>query len=380
MPGTVITGVRIFDGEGVSGPSTVVIDGGVIADRRDAHPDDTVVDASGATLLPGLIDAHVHVDKREHLESAARWGVTTMLDMGSKDLGVLAALQHLPGLPTLQSAGHPANGPDSMFVTKMGMPAKSSVTGPDDAARFVAERVAEGSDYIKIIVEEPKMPGAKPLSTATIAAVVSAAHDAGRLTVAHIVSVTSLRSALDAHVDIVTHTALGGELDDAGRALIAENGTVIIPTLTMMQAVITAIGSGLLIRMVGLVVPAARMRYRYADATVRTFRQAGSTVLVGTDSNDDRTAPAQVPHGESVHEELGRLVEAGLTPLQALQSATSKTADVFGLAERGRIRPGLRADLLLVDGDPTVDIAATRAVRAVWIGGAPVPLPVLQSA
>lgn len=375
MPGTVITGARVFDGERVSGPATIVIDDGLIAGQRESRPDDTVVDAAGAMLLPGLIDAHVHVDKREHLESAARFGVTTMLDMGSKDLDVLRVLQHLPGLPTLKSAGHPANGPDSMFVTRMGMPAKSSVAGPDDAARFVAERVAEGSDFIKILVEEPKMPGAKPLSTATIAALVTAAHDAGRITVAHIVSVTSLRSALDARVDIVTHTALGAELDDAGRALVAENGTVIIPTLTMMQAVITAIGSGLLIRAIGLVVPAARMKYRYADATVRAFRQAGSTVLLGTDANDDRTAPAQVPHGESAHEELGRLVDAGLTPLQALQGATSKTADVFGLTDRGRIRPGLRADLLLVDGDPTVAISATRSIRAVWIGGAAVPVP-----
>jgi imidazolonepropionase-like amidohydrolase len=81
-------------------------------------------------------------------------------------------------------------------------------------------------------------------------------------------------------------------------------------------------------------------------------------------------SPAKVPHGESLHDELGLLVEAGLTPVEALRAATTLPALYFGMGDRGIIAPGTRADLVLVDGDPTQDIAATRAIRGVWIAGA----------
>jgi imidazolonepropionase-like amidohydrolase len=87
-------------------------------------------------------------------------------------------------------------------------------------------------------------------------------------------------------------------------------------------------------------------------------------ILAGTDQHNPGTAP-----GASLHGELEILVEAGLKPVQALKAATSATAKAFRLTDRGRIAPGLRADLLLVEGDPTVDITATRNIVAVWKAG-----------
>ena len=115
--------------------------------------------------------------------------------------------------------------------------------------------------------------------------------------------------------------------------------------------------------------PAVRLDYKHAKSTVATFRRAGVVILAGTDSNDDLTAPCQIAHGESLHEELERMVDAGLAPAEALRGATSLAADTFGLTDRGVIAPGRRADLVLVDGDPTRDISATRNIRGVWIGG-----------
>jgi imidazolonepropionase-like amidohydrolase len=122
-------------------------------------------------------------------------------------------------------------------------------------------------------------------------------------------------------------------------------------------------------RMLAPFVPAVRLNYGHALSTVAAFRQAGAVILAGTDSNDDLAAPCQVAHGESLHEELERLVAAGLAPAEALRGATSLAAAIFGLTDRGAVAPGRRADLLLVDGDPTVDISATRNIRGVWIGG-----------
>lgn len=364
---TEIRNIRVFDGERITAATSVFVDGGLLVEGPLA--DAEVIDGSGGMLLPGLIDTHVHAKKREHLEASAAAGVTTLIDLGSDDLAVLADLQNLQGLPTLFSAGHSASGPGSQFIEKMGMPPSSGVTGPEDGRRFVAERKAEGSDVIKILIEDPKFPGAKPLSTETVAAIVAAAHDEGFLTIAHVVSASTLRSALDAHVDVVTHAALGGELDADTQALIAKNGTALIPTLGMMHGVVETIGGKLMMRVIGALMPAARMKYGFAETTVQAFQRAGSTVLMGTDANDDHGAPYHPTFGAGVHDELGRLVQAGLTPLEALQGATSKAADVFSLSDRGRIATGLRADLVLVDGDPTVVIADSARVRGVWIGG-----------
>jgi imidazolonepropionase-like amidohydrolase len=368
---TAITNVRVFDGERLGEPATVVMADGVISAATSTGDvsDAGVVDGGGRTLLPGLIDTHVHADKVCQLQASASWGITTMLDMGNKDLANLATLKQRPGLPSLKSAGNPASAPGSVFVKKMGFSVSTTVTGPDDAARFVAERVAEGSDYIKILVEDPKIPGTKALSAETVAALVAAAHRAGLMTVAHVVSAATMTTAVRAGADVVTHTSLTSDLGSEFDALLAERSVVIIPTLTMMQGVVHAIGGKLMIRVLAPFVPAVRLNYRHAKSTVATFHRAGVVILAGTDSNDDLTAPCQIPHGESLHEELRRLVEAGLTPVEALQGATSLAAGVFGLTDRGVIAPGRRADLVLIDGDPTLDISVTRNVRGVWIGG-----------
>jgi imidazolonepropionase-like amidohydrolase len=366
-----LTNVRVFDGERLLAPATVVLEDAMISARTSADGalNADVVDGGGGTLLPGLIDTHVHVDKVSQLEASASWGVTTMLDMGNKDLAGLATLKTGQGLPTLRSAGNPASAPNSVFVRKMGFSVSTTVTGPEDATRFVAERAAEGSDYIKILVEDPKIPGTRALGAETVAALVVAAHGAGLTTVAHVVSADTMTTAVRAGADIVTHTALTSDLGPDLVALLAEREVVVIPTLTMMQGVVHAIGGRFAMRVLAPFVPAVRLNYRHAKSTVATFRDAGAVILAGTDSNDDPTAPYQVAHGESLHEELERLVGCGLAPAEALRGATSLAADTFGLKDRGVIAPGRRADLVLVDGDPTLDITATRNIRGVWIGG-----------
>jgi imidazolonepropionase-like amidohydrolase len=369
---TAITDVRVFDGRRLGDATTVVVgDDGVICAGPPAQGESRaeVVDGAGGALLPGLIDTHVHVDKVAQLEASVSWGVTTVLDMGNKDLANLATLKQRPGLPTVKSAGNPASAPGSVFVRKMGFSVSTTVSGPDDAARFVTERVAEGSDYIKILLEDPKVPGSKALGAATVTALVTAAHQAGLRTVAHVVSAGTMTAAVRSGADIVTHTALTSDLGSEFAALLAERPVISIPTLMMMQGVARTIRKKFIIRMLAPFVPAVRLDYSYAKSTVAAFHRAGAVILAGTDANDDLTAPYQIAHGESLHEELERLVDAGLTPVEALRGATSLAADAFGLGDRGAVTAGRRADLLLVDGDPTQNISDTRNIRGVWVGG-----------
>jgi imidazolonepropionase-like amidohydrolase len=161
--------------------------------------------------------------------------------------------------------------------------------------------------------------------------------------------------ALTAGADIVTHVPIDRAIDESLVARMIEAATVSVPTLTMMAGTAQAL---------------ARPGLDYANAreSVAALHRAGVQVVAGTDANSSPGAPFSVPHGTSLHDELGLLVEAGLSPTGALRSATSGAAAAFGLSDRGVVEPGRRADLLLVDG-PTSDIAAVRDIRDVWIDG-----------
>jgi len=367
---TVFTNVRVFDGERVTAPSTLLVRDGLITDDT-AHPADAEpVDGNGGVLLPGLIDSHVHIDFRSDLERCVAAGVTTVLDMATRDIAALDIVRDPADLPTVLRAGMPASAPGGTHTKKMGFAGSSAVTSQADAARFVADRAQEGVDYIKVIVEDPRMPGTKALPAPILAAIVAEAHSRGLLVFAHAVTSAALRLADDAGVDVLTHAPLNRDLDAAGAATLAARGTVLVPTLTMMRGVSETIGSQRMFRILRRFRIAPPVEYAHARGSVAAARAAGVTIVAGTDANNEAGAPFSPPHGSSLADELGLLVDAGLTPTEAIRSATALPARIFSLDDRGVIAAGLRADLLLVDGDPTVDIGAIRNVRGVWIAGA----------
>ncbi len=356
-----ITNVKVFDGNALTEERTVVIDHGVISEAATA---DTTVDGQHGTLLPGFIDSHVHLASLAQLEQGTNWGCTTILDMGSQSMAVTNSLRHREGLADIRGAGNLASAPGGMQTTRMGYPASSAVTGPADASRFVAERVSEGADYIKVIVEDPHIMGSAALDGATISALVEAAHQAGLNVIAHVTTFAALTNAADAGVDILTHAPLDADVDDTLARSLATRGIVSVPTLIAMRTVASIAEMTERLRTHGVDVD-----YAHARATVSAFHRVGVTILAGTDSYQGPAAPASIQHGEAFHDELALLVEAGLTPVEALRSATILPAKFFGFTDRGVIEAGRRGDLLLIDGDPTQDIAATRAIRSVWVAG-----------
>ncbi len=344
-----LTRVRVFDGRRLTEPAAVVLDGPVIGtDPSGAR----TVDAAGAVLLPGLIDAHVHLHDRHTLERLATFGVTTALDMGSWPPNRLAALRGLPGLTDIRSPGAPAIGPGGPHARMPGMPEQSILRDPDHARDLVAARVAEGADYLKIVLEAPGAGGPDP---GVAAALVAAAHTHGKQVVAHAATPGAYTLALDIGADVITHIPIGQPVADADVVRMAAEHRVAVPTLTMMQATAATRGD-----------PDA---FAAASQNVAALYRAGVPILAGTDANAAEGAPCPVPHGESLHHELELLVAAGLSVLDALRAATSLPARHFGLPDRGGIEPGLRADLVLIDGDPLADIRATRNIRRVWCAG-----------
>jgi imidazolonepropionase-like amidohydrolase len=345
---TTLTNVAVFDGRQIVPGRTVVIDDGLIGSDPEGAQ---VIDCDGGVLLPGLIDAHVHIDGPEQLDALAGYGVTTALDMASVP-EVTGPLRGLTGQTDIRSACIPAIAPGSLHAHIPGVGEAGLIGGPDEAERFVAHRIAEGADYIKIVIGSPFADH----DQVTIDALVAAAHAHGRHVVAHASSVAAVAKAQAAGADVLTHAPSDQPLDPAAATEAAAASRVAVPTLTMMQAIITNIAP-----------PGAD--YSHARASVGTLHDAGVPILAGTDANASTLIPANVPHGESLHRELELLVEAGLSALDALRAATVLPAACFGLADRGRIAPGLRADLVLVDQDPLADISATRSIRRIWIGG-----------
>lgn len=346
-----IENARVFDGTGLTPPRPVHIDRGrIVADPvRGAR----TIDAGAGALLPGLIDTHLHVQARAALESCGHWGVTTALDMATPRPRETLSLRHRDGLTDLFSAGYPAVAPGSGPITAMGYPDHIAVPGPEAAGAFVASRARDGVDYLKILVEPAGPAGMSAFTPETVTALVRSAHSHGLKAIAHATSAAAYQMAVEAGTDVVTHVPLDAVIS----ADLARRVLVTSPTLVMMRGIQTAVGSRL------------PLDYENARLSVRRLHEAGATVLAGTDANGDPSAPFSPPYGEAMHQELRLLVDAGLSPVEALRAATVRPAEVFGLADRGVIAVGRRADFLLTDDDPTTDIRATTRIRHVWSGG-----------
>ncbi len=351
----VVTNVRVFDGHGLRPPGTVVIDGDRFgaASPGPGPPGTRVIDGAGAAALPGLFDAHVHVRDRGTLDRLAGFGVTTALDMASGPPALVDSLRAVPGLAALLSAGTPAIAPGSLHSHFPVIGERGQIRGPEEADRFVADRAAEGSDYIKIVIGSP---GADH-DQATVNALVAAAHKRGKRVVAHASSYAAVVKAQDAGVDVLTHVPLDRALGDADVARMAAEDRILIPTLTMMETLVARLGR-------------PGDSYAAARDSVAAAYQAGVAILAGTDANADPGSPAAISHGDSLHHELELLVGAGLSTVDALRAATELPARYFGLGDRGVIGPGRRADLVLIGADPLADIRATRSIRRIWCGGA----------
>lgn len=353
-----IENVRVFDGDRLSEPRRVFVVDGLISDV--AGPDSEIIDADGGALLPGLIDGHVHVDDSKQATTLAHWGVTTALDMGAKDPTVIHGLRGTAGVADVRTAGFLAAPLTGTHIARLGYPASVAISTPGEAGAWVSARVADGSDYIKLLLE-PTLPGQpEPLTPETAAAIVTAAHAAGKKVIAHTTTGTTAAIAVQAGVDAITHTPLGEVLSEEFANELQTRGVVAIPTLSLMSAMANNWP---------FPVRPPTVDFANALATIARFHGKGVAIVAGTDSNAHPSTPAQPPHGEALHGELELMVAAGLTPVEALRAATSNAAEFFGLTDRGRVTPGLRADLVLVDGNPTSDISATRSIRGVWIAG-----------
>lgn len=386
---TLVQDVRVFDGKAVHERRSVLFDDARVVDadfRGPAPAGARIVQGAGRTLLPGLIDAHTHAFRQFDLP--VLFGVTTQIDMFTavpvmQDAKRSMAAGRHAGQADLFSAGTLATAPGG-HGTQFGVPIPT-LSSPGEAQAFVDARIAEGSDFIKIVLEAGGHgAGAMhSLDIATATALIEAAHRRGKLAVVHVSTEHDARAALEAGADALVHLFLGAAPDptavDSLARLAKRKNAFVIPTFTVMESMAGVRGDDLLDNadLAALVERegATTLKARYGQqarpqllampkAVTAALARAGVPILAGTDAGNAGTL-----YGISMHRELAALVGAGLTPTAALAAATSAPAAAFRLGQRGCIATGCKADLLLVEGDPTRDITATRRIVEVWKDG-----------
>lgn len=358
------------------------------------------IDLGGRTVLPGLVDAHIHLSSYPEalgipkarrgelslprevryfaLAKAARdllrAGITTVRDVGSHDdeqIHLRAAIDAglTPG-PRILHCGRiiSATSPGGAVFGTM----YRQADGPDDMRKAVREQLRRGADFIKIMASGARSvvledPEPAQMTLAEASAVVEEAHRMGKRVAAHAEGLEGIRLAVAAGADTIEH-GLALHRDPSLLQTMAERGIVLVPTLTTFHDVANTHAA----KYPNVLVEQAKRQREEAYQTLLAARDAGVTLAMGFDSS---------PQGANALE-LIRMVEGGLTPMQAIVAATSGGARALGLPDIGRTVPGSIADIVVVEGDPLEDVHLLGQPDRIWLvlqGGAQVAGALLDS-
>jgi len=402
MTRTLYAGGQVFDGTGTPpAGADVVVEDGRFVQIGSGLDGDARIDCTGKTLLPGLIDCHVHVmfsgidllrmvqtpfsypfyEAIHNLRVTLDQGITTVRDAGGADLGVQQAVADgLISGPRMQislnmisqTGGHgddwmPFGASLPLLMEHPGRPS-GIVDGPAEMRRKVRELIRNGADVIKVatsggVLSARSDPRHGHFRDEEIAVLVEEATAAGRFVMAHAQATDGIKLAIRNGVRSIEH---GIFLDDEAIEMMLAAGTWLVPTLAAPRAVLDLADAG-----AGLpqtVIDKARMVVDIHVESVRRAIDAGVAVAMGTDSGVGT-------HGYNLRE-VALMTECGMTPGQALHATSLSAARLLGIDdELGSIEVGKRADLALVDGDP-LDVATLGArIRSVYADGRLVAAP-----
>lgn len=394
---TAFVGADIIDGTGsdpIRNGVLLISDGRVLSvgsvSQVEVPEGAGVIDVSGKTIIPGIINAHGHVGDvkgiepghysaeniQDQLELYARYGVTTVVSLGddrSEAEPFRAAIDTSasPGRARLYIAGTVVSG-----------------TTPEDAVAMVDENMRMGVDFMKIRVDDNLGSGTK-MSEEVYRAVIDRSHEHGIRLAAHMYYLEDAKALLRSGADFIAHSVRDVAVDSSLIRLLKERNVCYCPTLTrdlstfvygeipdffedpfFLREVDTAILQPLKDPQRRLQVRQSRSAQTYKQGlqralkNLKTLSDSGVVIAFGTDSGVSGRF-----QGYFEHLEMELMAEAGLSPMEILTSATGSAASCLDLKDVGTLEPGKLADFVVLDKDPVADITNTRGISSVWIGG-----------
>jgi len=387
---------RLFNGRGETADDLgVVVDGDWIVDvcTPENAPEGDRRRLPGHTLVPGLIDCHLHVSfdgspdqdhpemttaertlaSMQHVQRSLMAGFTTLRVMGERshldvalqdaiDAGDVRGPRLIVAGQSLTATGGSNDYTFAHDISYDQNPIGVTVDGVSAFRRAAREQCERGVDLVKLVATGGLGPDGSPheqhVAPAELAAAIGEADRRGVRTAAHCHGTAGIRSCLDAGVDTLEHgTYLHRDADLATQMV--DEGVPLVPTLTVTDAILTDLAD----EFPPAYVEQLRTHDEAGKQSARVAREAGVTVVCGTDAG----SPGN-PHGENARE-LRNLVNAGLSEIEALRAATGNAASALGREEIGTLEPGRKADLVAARGNPLEDITALEDVSLVVKGG-----------
>ncbi len=408
----VYDGATLIDGTGL--PATeaarlVVDQGAVIAVGPQAEIEmpsgATVVDLSGKTVMPALVNLHGHVGFQrgltydaanytrenivDHLNRYAYYGVGVIVSLGTDAGDVWSGIRRDQeagnlGGARLFTAGRglarPNAGPGAAALRTSAY----GVTSEEDGRRYVQELAAQGVAFVKVWVDD-RGGSVEKLEPALYRAIIEEAHQHGLDVIAHVFYHDDAEELVAAGVDGFAHLVRDREMDDTLVAAIVEHDVFIMPNIGISErgrhsspppwlaapilaetvaADVLARAADSFSRRAADAAERAARSYEQMERSLARLHAAGASLVLGSDSGVQDHF-----YGFSAHRELELMVAAGLSPMDAIVIATSRSADRLGLDDAGRLAPGARADFIVLDASPLDDVTNTRRISDVYIGG-----------
>lgn len=370
-------------------PANIVVEGNLIAAINPATPPavDRTLALPGLTLLPGLMDLHTHItDDMEgdwkyrnvdygpiddallgvkYARMTLLTGFTTIRDVGSRGFADVALMRAIDAgnvdgpriIPVGHSIGATGGHCDTTGFTMGVLPEgieDGTADGPEEVVKSIRHQIKYGARAVKVcatagVISFEKSVGAQQMTDAELRAAVEEAHRHGVMIAAHAHGTAGIIAASNAGVDSIEHGSL---LTDEAVAVLKKNGTFLVPTLYQWFVPVE-------------LPPLLHEKNEYIkeriSESVRLAVKAGVKMAFGTDAGAG-------PHGRS-GEEFTAYVEHGMTPLEAIRTATVNAAELMDIEDRGRLRPGLLADIVAVAGDPLANIRLLEEVKFVMKDG-----------
>ncbi len=379
-----IQDARVFTGQKfIDNMSIRVVDGIITELLPDIQPnqDETIIDTTGLTVLPALIDAHTH-SYGDALDSAIRFGVSTHLDMFTDERDLLNTKAARQSLSNTSKTDLFSSGTLATVAGGHGTQFGFEIDTIDELAEvklWIKDRINAGADYIKLVYM-PYQSTFPSLDLAHASAIIDEAHAQGLQVYAHISSQQGASEMIEANIDGLVHIFADSVVTDELLELAVSKDIVIIPTLAVIASVegqkqnleiadnplvkdlLSAQQKASLTSTFGVRIPGYQLDI--AQQNVKRFFDAGVTILTGSDAPNSGTA-----FGVSTHHEMFLLVDAGLSPQDALATSTYLPASHFSLSGRGVIAPDARADLILVEGDLSNNIKDSLNISKVFKNG-----------